>query len=65
MQKKTIASGLDRLIISIDGTTQEVYQQYRIGGKLDKVIEGCPQYCEVEKRNEKQQTLCGISIPCG
>lgn len=40
MAKRTIESGLDRLIISIDGTTQEVYQQYRIGGKLDKVIEG-------------------------
>jgi len=38
--KKTIESGLDRLIISIDGTTQEVYEQYRIGGKLEKVIEG-------------------------
>ena len=38
--KKTIESGLDRLIISIDGTTQEVYQQYRIGGRLDKVMEG-------------------------
>jgi radical SAM protein with 4Fe4S-binding SPASM domain len=38
--KKTIESGLDRLIISIDGTTQEVYQQYRIGGKLNKVLEG-------------------------
>ncbi len=38
--KKTIESGLDRLIISIDGTTQEVYQQYRVGGKLEKVIEG-------------------------
>lgn len=38
--KKTIASGLNRLIISIDGTTQETYQSYRIGGKLDKVIEG-------------------------
>jgi radical SAM protein with 4Fe4S-binding SPASM domain len=38
--KKTIESGLDRLIISIDGTTQETYQQYRVGGKLDKVIEG-------------------------
>jgi radical SAM protein with 4Fe4S-binding SPASM domain len=38
--KKTIESGLDRLIISIDGTTQEVYEQYRIGGKLNKVIEG-------------------------
>ncbi|MGZ5133560.1 MAG: radical SAM/SPASM domain-containing protein [Flavitalea sp.] len=38
--KKTVESGLDRLIISIDGTTQDVYQQYRIGGKLDKVLEG-------------------------
>lgn len=38
--KKTVESGLDRLIISIDGTTQETYQQYRVGGKLEKVIEG-------------------------
>lgn len=38
--KKTVESGLDRLIISIDGTTQDVYQQYRVGGKLDKVIAG-------------------------
>ena len=38
--KRTIESGLDRLIISIDGTTQDVYQQYRVGGQLDKVIEG-------------------------
>ena len=36
----TVESGLDRLIISIDGTTQDVYQQYRVGGKLNKVIEG-------------------------
>ncbi len=38
--KRTVESGLDRLIISIDGTTQEVYEQYRVGGKLNKVIEG-------------------------
>lgn len=38
--KKTIESGLDRLIVSIDGTTQDVYQNYRVGGKLEKVIEG-------------------------
>src|ERR1700750_2666839 len=38
--KRTIESGLDRLIISIDGTTQDVYQQYRVGGQLNKVIEG-------------------------
>ena len=38
--KRTVESGLDRLIISIDGTTQDVYKQYRVGGNLDKVIEG-------------------------
>jgi radical SAM protein with 4Fe4S-binding SPASM domain len=38
--KKTVESGLDRLIISIDGTTQNVYKQYRVGGNLDKVVEG-------------------------
>ncbi len=38
--RKTIESGLDRLIISIDGTTQDVYEQYRVGGKLEKVLEG-------------------------
>jgi len=38
--KATVLSGLDRLIISIDGTTQETYQSYRVGGKLEKVIEG-------------------------
>lgn len=38
--QKTITSGLDRLIISIDGTTQNTYQSYRIGGSLEKVIEG-------------------------
>lgn len=38
--KRTIRSGLDRLIISIDGTTQETYRSYRVGGSLDKVLEG-------------------------
>ena len=38
--KKTVESGLDRLIISIDGTTQETYESYRKGGSLQKVIEG-------------------------
>ena len=38
--RKTVESGLDRLIISIDGTTQEVYQNYRVNGDLGKVLEG-------------------------
>ncbi len=46
---KTIESGLDRLIISIDGTTQETYQQYRIGGQLEKVLEGARNIIQAKK----------------
>lgn len=40
LAKETVESGLDRLIVSIDGTTQEVYEQYRRNGKLEKVLAG-------------------------
>ena len=38
--KQVVDSGLSRMIISIDGVNQESYSKYRIGGSLDKVIEG-------------------------
>ena len=40
MARKTVESGLSRLIISIDGATQETYEAYRVGGNLEKVLEG-------------------------
>ncbi len=36
--EEIVQSGLDRLIISIDGMTQETYQQYRVHGNLEKVL---------------------------
>lgn len=48
--KKTVESGLNRLIISLDGTTQEVYQQYRIGGSLEKVLDGARNIVEWKKK---------------
>jgi len=38
--RRTVESGLDRLIISIDGVTQDVYEKYRVGGSVEKVLEG-------------------------
>lgn len=54
MAKATVESGLDRLIISIDGTTQEAYGKYRIGGKIDKVIEGTERLLYWKKKLNKQ-----------
>lgn len=48
--EKTIKSGLDRLIISIDGTSQETYQQYRVGGSLEKVIQGTKNIIQAKRK---------------
>lgn len=50
MAKKTVESGLDRLIISLDGTTQEVYQQYRREGNIETVIEGARNIVKWKKK---------------
>ncbi len=47
--KKTIESKLDKLIISVDGITKEVYEKYRIGGHFDKVIEGTKEILKQKK----------------
>lgn len=38
--KDIVLSGLDKLIVSVDGSTQETYEGYRVGGKLQKVLDG-------------------------
>lgn len=50
MAEKTVRSGLDKLIISLDGTTQETYEQYRVGGQLKKVLEGTKNIVDAKKR---------------
>ena len=45
-----VESGLDRLIVSIDGASQGTYAQYRIGGQLTKVLEGTENVMEAKRR---------------
>ena len=35
-----VASGLDEIIVSLDGVDQETYERYRVGGRFDYVIRG-------------------------
>ena len=48
--RKLVASGLDSLVISLDGTTQETYQTYRRGGSFQKVLDGIRMINEERKR---------------
>ncbi len=38
--KEIVLSGLDKLIVSVDGATQDVYERYRVGGQLSLTLEG-------------------------
>ncbi|MBN7809684.1 SPASM domain-containing protein [Algoriphagus sp. H41] len=51
--KGILASGLKQLIVSMDGITQEVYESYRVGGKLAKVQEGL-QLLVAERKKSRQ-----------
>ena len=46
----TVKSGLNRLIISVDGTDQQTYESYRIGGSLTKVVEGIKHLAQARKK---------------
>lgn len=45
----TVASGLSKIIISIDGADQESYEHYRIGGQLNKVLDGTRNLIQAKK----------------
>ncbi len=53
MAEQVIESGLEELVISLDGADQETYETYRVGGSLDKVIEGLASLAE---QRESQKT---------
>ena len=54
LAEATVRSGLDRIIISIDGTTQEVYEQYRKEGKLEVVLQGARNLVKWKKKLKAQ-----------
>jgi radical SAM protein with 4Fe4S-binding SPASM domain len=54
--EQIIASGLDRLIVSVDGLTQEVYEQYRVGGSLAKVHEALENFSSARKAARRCST---------
>ena len=48
--REIVKSGLNKLIISLDGIDQETYSAYRINGNYSKVIEGIGNIANAKKR---------------
>ena len=54
---KIIASGLDKIIISLDGADEETYLNYRRGGDFEKVISGIRNLSEERKEQKSSSPL--------
>ena len=48
--EEAVRSGIDTLIVSVDGATQETYAHYRVGGSLEKVKQGIRNLVAAKKR---------------
>jgi MoaA/NifB/PqqE/SkfB family radical SAM enzyme len=48
--EKIVKSGLGRLVVSLDGASQESYSKYRIGGSYDLVMSNIKKLVEIKKR---------------
>ena len=53
----TIDSGLDSMIVSIDGVTQESFEKYRVRGELQKVVAGSKRFMEIKKQRKSKTPL--------
>lgn len=48
--RRMVESGLEDLLIDVDGATQETYATYRVGGQLTRVLESIREIVEVKDR---------------
>lgn len=60
--KSLIDSGLDRLIISIDGTDQKTYELYRKGGNLETVNQGIVNIIAAKKKAGSKNPLVELQF---
>ncbi|RLD16931.1 radical SAM protein [candidate division KSB1 bacterium] len=60
--RATIESGLDSMIVSVDGVTQETYARYRVNGKLNKVLQGTKRFMEIKKEMKSKTPLIALQF---
>jgi len=60
--EKLVKSGLDTIIISLDGANTETYSKYRIGGDFERVISGIEKLIQI--RNHLKSNTPKIMVQC-
>lgn len=48
--ERLVRSGLSRVVVSVDGTTQDTYAKYRVGGDLERVLNNIRGLAQAKQR---------------
>ncbi len=59
---RLVKSGLDRIVIGIDGSTQEIYEKTRVKGNLERVIANTKKLISAKKRQRSKRPLVEIQF---
>lgn len=63
MSQQLIEAGIDRIIISFEGYTQEVYEKYRVGSDFDLVRNNIIQLNNLKKSKKPRIRIQSVGIP--
>ena len=64
MAEKLVKAGLDRIIISMDGLTEESYGAYRVGGSVEKCKEALTWLRKAKNKCQMSNVKCQIELQC-
>ncbi len=62
LAEKIVTSGLDKIIVSVDGATQESYEKYRAGGQISKALNAIRLIADAKKRLRKSKPLIEMQM---
>lgn len=62
MAQRTVEAGLDGIIVSVDGASEESYQQYRRRGKLETVLRNLQYLAEAKRARNADHPLIVVRM---
>ena len=60
--RAVVDSGLDEIIISLDGVDQQTYERYRVGGKLEHVLSSARLLAQAKKEAASRKPLVNLQF---
>jgi len=60
--EELVNSGLSQLIVAVDGLDQETYAKYRIGGRLERILDNVRRLVDAKRRLGKSSPLINMRM---